>query len=53
VEQVTAWIRPDHHASESVAIRAGLKVTDKIRTTHKHEHIERLCQCQQCKRMTL
>jgi hypothetical protein len=39
VEQVIAWIRPDHHASESVAIRAGLTVTDKIRTTHKHEHI--------------
>jgi RimJ/RimL family protein N-acetyltransferase len=42
VEQIIAWIRPDHHASESVAIRAGLVVTDKTRTTHKHEHIERL-----------
>lgn len=46
VEQVTAWIRPDHHASESVAMRAGLLVTDKTRTTPKHDHIERLWQSQ-------
>ena len=42
VDKVTAWIRPDHHASESVAARAGLVVTDKSRTTGKHHHIERL-----------
>ena len=46
VEQVTAWIRPDHHASESVAIRAGLLVRDKTRTTPKHDHIERLWRSQ-------
>jgi RimJ/RimL family protein N-acetyltransferase len=42
VEQVTAWIRPDHDASEAVAVRAGLAVTDATRTTDKHEHTERL-----------
>jgi RimJ/RimL family protein N-acetyltransferase len=42
VDQITAWIRPDHHASESVAIHAGLMVTDEDRTTDKHEHTERL-----------
>ena len=42
VEQVTAWIRPDHHASELVAAHAGLAVTDETRTTDKHQHIERL-----------
>jgi RimJ/RimL family protein N-acetyltransferase len=49
VEQVTAWIRPDHHASESVAIRTGLVVTDKTRTTPKHKHIERLWRRQRTK----
>ena len=42
VAQVTAWIRPDHHASEAVATRAGLVVTEEHRTTAKHEHLERL-----------
>lgn len=42
VEQLTAWIRPDHHASEVVAARAGLTVTDASRTTDKHEYTERL-----------
>jgi RimJ/RimL family protein N-acetyltransferase len=42
VEQVTAWIRSDHHASEAVAAHAGLAVTDETRTTDKHQHIERL-----------
>jgi RimJ/RimL family protein N-acetyltransferase len=42
VAQVTAWIRPDHHASEAVATRAGLMVTSETRTTDKHEHLERL-----------
>jgi hypothetical protein len=41
-ERVTAWIRPDHHASEAVAAHAGLAVTDETRTSDKHEHIERL-----------
>jgi RimJ/RimL family protein N-acetyltransferase len=49
VEQITAWIRPDHHASEAVAIRAGLTVTDETRTTDKHRHIERLWRRQQRK----
>jgi RimJ/RimL family protein N-acetyltransferase len=40
--QVTAWIRPDHHVSESVAKHAGLAVTDETRTTDKHQHTERL-----------
>jgi RimJ/RimL family protein N-acetyltransferase len=53
VEQVTAWIRPDHHASESVAIRSGLLVTDKTRTTQKHDHIERLWRCQRSKSLSL
>jgi RimJ/RimL family protein N-acetyltransferase len=42
VAQVTAWIRPDHPASESVAKHAGLAVTDETRTTDKHQHTERL-----------
>jgi RimJ/RimL family protein N-acetyltransferase len=42
VAQVTAWIRPDHHASEAVATRVGLMVTSETRTTDKHEHLERL-----------
>lgn len=41
VDQVTAWIHPDHRASEAVAIRAGLTVTAQARTTPKHEHRER------------
>jgi RimJ/RimL family protein N-acetyltransferase len=53
VEQVTAWIRPDHHASESVAIRAGLAVTEKTRTTLKHDHVERLWRCQRTKSPSL
>jgi RimJ/RimL family protein N-acetyltransferase len=47
VEQVTAWIRPDHHASEAVAIRAGLTVTGDARRSDKHEHPERLWKLQQ------
>lgn len=47
VDQVTAWIRPDHRASESVAIAAGLEATDATRTTDKHEHTERLWRRQQ------
>jgi RimJ/RimL family protein N-acetyltransferase len=42
VDQLTAWIRPDHHASEAVAAHAGLRVTDETRTSDRHEHIERL-----------
>jgi periplasmic divalent cation tolerance protein len=42
VEFITAWIRPDHHASESVAARAGLTATGETRTTDKHEHPEQL-----------
>jgi RimJ/RimL family protein N-acetyltransferase len=42
VEQVTAWIRPDHRASEAVATRAGLMVTDEVRITDKHQQPERL-----------
>jgi RimJ/RimL family protein N-acetyltransferase len=42
VEQVTAWIRPDHHASEAVATRAGLAATEEVRPSDKHEHLERL-----------
>ena len=42
VEQVTAWIRPDHHASESVATHAGLAVTDETRTSDRHDEVERL-----------
>jgi RimJ/RimL family protein N-acetyltransferase len=53
VEQITAWIRPGHHASESVAIRTGLVVTDKTRTTHKHEHMERLWRRQRTKNLSL
>jgi RimJ/RimL family protein N-acetyltransferase len=41
VEEVTAWIRPDHHASEAVAAHAGLAVTGETRTTDRHEQIER------------
>jgi RimJ/RimL family protein N-acetyltransferase len=36
VEQITAWIRPDHHASEAVATRAGLMVTSVVRSTEQH-----------------
>jgi len=42
VEQVTAWIRPDHHASESVAAHAGLAVTDETRTSDRHDQVERV-----------
>jgi RimJ/RimL family protein N-acetyltransferase len=49
VEQITAWIRPDHHASETVAIRAGLLVMGEARMTDKHEHLERLWRRQQSK----
>jgi hypothetical protein len=34
--------RPGRVASESVAKRAGLAVTDETRTTDKHQHTERL-----------
>jgi hypothetical protein len=42
VEEVTAWIRHDHHASESVAAHAGLAVSDQTRRSDKHDQIERL-----------
>ncbi len=42
VEEVTAWIRHDHHASESVAAHAGLAVTDQTRTSDRHDQLERL-----------
>jgi RimJ/RimL family protein N-acetyltransferase len=45
VEQVTAWIRPGHHASETVATRAGLVVTGETRVMR--EHTERLWRRQQ------
>jgi RimJ/RimL family protein N-acetyltransferase len=41
VAEVTAWIRPDHRASEAVARHAGLVVTGETRTTDQHEHTER------------
>ena len=36
VETITAWIRPDHHASAAVARRAGLTATDEYRNTEVH-----------------
>jgi RimJ/RimL family protein N-acetyltransferase len=36
VEQVTAWIRPGHHASEAVAVRAGLVATSEHRAMRQH-----------------
>jgi RimJ/RimL family protein N-acetyltransferase len=49
VEQITAWIRPDHHVSESVASRAGLTVTEEVRTSDRHAQVERLWRRQQDK----
>jgi RimJ/RimL family protein N-acetyltransferase len=36
VRTVTAWIRPDHHASAAVARRAGLTATGEYRDTERH-----------------
>ena len=36
VQTITAWIRPDHHASATVARRAGLTATDEYRNTELH-----------------
>jgi RimJ/RimL family protein N-acetyltransferase len=36
MEQITAWIRPAHHASEAVATRAGLMVTNEARARGQH-----------------
>jgi RimJ/RimL family protein N-acetyltransferase len=36
VQQVTAWIRPGHHASEAVATRAGLDAIDAHRVMRQH-----------------
>jgi RimJ/RimL family protein N-acetyltransferase len=49
IEQITAWIRPDHHASQAVACRAGLVITGEARMTDKHEHLERLWRPQRTK----
>jgi RimJ/RimL family protein N-acetyltransferase len=43
VHTITAWIRPDHHASAAVARRAGLSATGEYRDTELHrEHLWRL-----------
>ena len=36
VRTITAWIRPDHHASAAVARRAGLMPTEEYRDTALH-----------------
>jgi RimJ/RimL family protein N-acetyltransferase len=36
VRTITAWIRPDHHASATVARRAGLVPTEEYRDTELH-----------------
>jgi RimJ/RimL family protein N-acetyltransferase len=36
VRTITAWIRPDHHASAAVALRAGLTSTGEYRDTELH-----------------
>jgi RimJ/RimL family protein N-acetyltransferase len=36
VRSITAWIRPDHHASAAVALRAGLTSTGEYRDTELH-----------------
>jgi RimJ/RimL family protein N-acetyltransferase len=36
VRTITAWIRPDHHASAAVALRAGLTPTGEYRHTELH-----------------
>jgi RimJ/RimL family protein N-acetyltransferase len=36
VQTITAWIRPDHHASAAVARRAGLAATNEYRDTELH-----------------
>ena len=36
VRTITAWIRPDHHASAGVARRAGLMPTEEYRDTKLH-----------------
>ena len=36
VHTITAWIRPDHHASAAVALRAGLTSTREYRDTEFH-----------------
>lgn len=36
VRTITAWIRPDHHASAAVARRAGLMPTEEYRDTELH-----------------
>jgi RimJ/RimL family protein N-acetyltransferase len=36
VHTITAWIRPDHHASAAVALRAGLTPTEEYRHTELH-----------------
>jgi RimJ/RimL family protein N-acetyltransferase len=36
VRTITAWIRPDHHASAAVARRAGLTATGEYRDTELH-----------------
>jgi RimJ/RimL family protein N-acetyltransferase len=36
VRTITAWIRPDHHASAAVARRAGLTATGGNRDTERH-----------------
>jgi RimJ/RimL family protein N-acetyltransferase len=46
VQTITAWIRPDHHASAAVALRAGLTSTGKYRDTklHREQHWRRRLQ---------
>jgi RimJ/RimL family protein N-acetyltransferase len=36
VQTITAWIRPEHHASAAVALRAGLSSTGEYRDTELH-----------------
>jgi RimJ/RimL family protein N-acetyltransferase len=36
VRTITAWIRPEHHASAAVARRAGLTATSEYRDTELH-----------------
>lgn len=36
VRTITAWVRPDHHASAAVARRAGLTATNEYRDTELH-----------------